>query len=401
MMYTDPDTHIHIDADFECGSGGAIRKIAAAAYAVEPKPESVPDWFLQALNQHFGGAGVPREYAFHVRLRSSAADSLQCRVRCLFTQTSGKGYMAPPYWIYRGERWRPIADEYTQCVEREYADLTVAVAPGEVIRLANKPYVSTTRIQEDMQDLASRADSLLSLRELGRTRENRPILALETEPREETVLIAATLQPAEPAARPVMAVAHWLTDRSMLTQRLLERFRFCFVPLPNPDGTANGRSVTNAVGEVPMFSFGHVVRGEPAPAESEALWRYAQKIVPTAYLEFHTHYQDNRFHKLNPMSLDWFPESMHERVRQVDDALMQINAAWRVTPLTPDLPLVECGKFANLPERFHTLSYCYQVYTISEEATCAHAVTAVSTLAQALAGPEWAAEQPEVRVERG
>ena len=99
MMYTDPDTHIHIDADFECGSGGAIRKIAAAAYAVEPKPESVPDWFLQALNQHFGGAGVPREYAFHVRLRSSAADSLLCRVRCLFTQTSGKGSTAPPYWI--------------------------------------------------------------------------------------------------------------------------------------------------------------------------------------------------------------------------------------------------------------------------------------------------------------
>ena len=401
MMYTDPDTPLHIDTDFEGASGGTIRKIAALAYAIEPKPEPVPDWFLKALDQHFGGAGVPREYAFHVRLRSSGTDSLQCRIRCVFTQTSGKGYMAPPYWIYTGDRWRPVADEHTSFAEREYVDLTVTVAPGEVIRLANKPYASTTQIQEDMQDLASRADGLFSLSELGRTRENRPLLALETEPREETILVVATMQPAEPAARPVMAVAHWLTDRGMLTERLLDRFQFCFIPLPNPDGTANGRSVTNAVSEVPMFSFGHVVRGEPAPAESEALWRYAQQVKPAAYMEFHTHYQDNRFHKLNPMSLDWFPEPMHERVRRVDDALMHINSAWRVTPLTPDLPLVECGKFANLTAQFHTLSYCYQIYTITEEATCAHAVTVISTLAQALAGPDWAAEQPPVRVERG
>ena len=87
---------IHIDADFECGSGGEICKIGESAYAVEPKPELVPDWFLKALDQHFGGAGVPREYAFHVRLRSSASEPLQCSVRCIFTQTSGKGYMTPP-----------------------------------------------------------------------------------------------------------------------------------------------------------------------------------------------------------------------------------------------------------------------------------------------------------------
>jgi len=392
---------IHIDADFECGSGGEICKIGESAYAVEPKPELVPDWFLKALDQHFGGAGVPREYAFHVRLRSSASEPLQCSVRCIFTQTSGKGYMAPPYWMYQGGRWRPVADEQTKYVEHEYVDLTVTVSPGEVIRLANKPYVSTIQMQEDMQDLVSMTDGLFSIRELGRTEENRSILALETEPRDETILVGATMQPAEPAAHPVMAVAHWLTDRSMLTQRLLARFQFCLIPMPNPDGTAHGRSVTNAVGEVPMFGFGHVVRGEPAPAESVALWRYAEQIKPAAYMEFHTHYQNNRFHKLNPMSIDWFPESMHERVHRVEDALMHINAAWRVTPLTPDLPLIECGKFANLTAQYHTLSYCYQIYTITEEATCAHAVTVVSTLAQALAEPDWAADLPEVRIERG
>ena len=35
-------------------------EIAAAAYAVETKPESAPDWFLEAHDQHFSGAGDGR-----------------------------------------------------------------------------------------------------------------------------------------------------------------------------------------------------------------------------------------------------------------------------------------------------------------------------------------------------
>ena len=69
-------------------------------------------------------------------------------------------------------------------------------------------------------------------------------MALEsTGAAEDTLLIGATMQPAEPAARPVLNIAHWLTDGSALTRRLLERFRFAFVPLPNPDGTTGGALV--------------------------------------------------------------------------------------------------------------------------------------------------------------
>jgi hypothetical protein len=101
------------------------------------------------------------------------------------------------------------------------------------------------------------------------------------------------------------------------------------------------------------------------------------------------------------MSLDWCPDEKHPYIQSVDQALMGINSEWRVTPLTPDLPLVECGKFANLSKHFGTLSYCYQIYTITEEATCAHAISVISTLAQALAGPTWQTAMPPPKVIAG
>ena len=167
------------------------------------------------------------------------------------------------------------------------------------MRAANKPYAGLRDVRDDMETLAS--SGLFEVREIGRTAQGRPIQALESRgSASDAILIGATLQPAEPAARPVLAIAHWLTDGSGLTRRLLERFRFAFVPLPNPDGTAGGRSCTNGVGEVPMFSFGRLLAGEPAPAETRALWEYAEHLQPLSYLELHTHYQDVRAPQAQP-----------------------------------------------------------------------------------------------------
>ena len=67
MAYS--DDNVRIDADGDCGSAGDICA-ADGRYLVAPKPEPVPEWFAQALEEHFGGAGVPREYAFCVRVCS-------------------------------------------------------------------------------------------------------------------------------------------------------------------------------------------------------------------------------------------------------------------------------------------------------------------------------------------
>ena len=395
------DTSIRVDAGFEGGSAGEIRVAGQDAFEALPLPEPVPDWFLEALEEHFGGAGVPREYACHVRLVSHVDQHRTVRLRFRFTESSGAAYMAPPYWLFRRGRWRPIPARDTEHAEGSHVDLKIRLAPGEEVRVANKPYASVREICADMGTLA--AAGPFEVREIGRTCQGRPILALEsTAAAADTILIGATMQPAEPAARPVLAIAHWLTDGSALTRRLLERFRFAFVPLPNPDGTAGGRSCTNGDGEVPMFSFGRLLAGQAAPAETRALWEYAEALGPLSYLELHTHYQDVRAHKLNPMAAEWFADpGRRELAERVDAALLSLNADWRVTAIERATPLSGAGGFANLAERFGTLAYCYQVYCVTEEATCAHAVSVARTLATALAGPGWEAAAPPPNIEKG
>ncbi|NKB67155.1 MAG: hypothetical protein GKR89_08850 [Candidatus Latescibacteria bacterium] len=387
-LFEDRAGGLRFDADFATGSSGPVRLLADGRYEAQPQEEPVEAWFTAALEEHFGGAGVPREYACNLRIK--AERDRQVDLRFCFTQTNGKNYMAPPYWIYRRDCWRPLPAAATVYVPGEYVDVRFSVAAGEEVRVANKPFYAPAEIGRQMEDLAG-LSPLFQLRQYGSTHGGRPLLALETEARPETIVVGATLQPAEPAARPVLAVAHWLTDRSALSQRLLERFRFCFVPLGNPDGAAAGHSVTNGLGEVPMFSFGHLLEGRPAPLETRHLWTYMEAVEPTAYIEFHTHYQDNHLHKLNNMAAAWFTPEKRPLAERVDQRLLTLNSQWRVTPLEPTTPLVQCGKFAHLAARLQALAYCYQIYAVTQEATASHAVNAVAALAQGLAGPEWAA----------
>lgn len=396
-------TDIHIDADFEGASAGDIRRQDDGLIEIEPKPEQVPAWFFEALNVHFGGAGVPREYACHVRVVNDSDEPAETRLRFLFTKTNGASYMAPPYWILRHGRWWPLPAADTHYVEGSHVDVDLRLAPGELVHVANKPYVHGDDVLDEMEMLA--AHGPFELRELGRTAGDRPVVALESTGYEydETILFSATMQPAEPAARPVLAIAHWLTDGSALTQRLLKRFRFAFVPMPNPDGSADGRSCTNGVAEVPMFSFGRLLKGDDAPLETRCLWDYAADLRPLSFVELHTHYQNVRAHKLNPMAAEWFDGDAERQalLARADQALLQINSDWRVTPIEKSTPLCDAGKFTNLAERFGTLAYCYQIYTVTEEATAVHAVEVARTLATSLAGPEWAADAPTPNVTRG
>ena len=101
------------------------------------------------------------------------------------------------------------------------------------------------------------------------------------------------------------------------------------------------------------------------------------------------------------MAAEWFADpERRELAARVDRALLSLNADWRVTPIERTTPLSGAGAFANLAERLGTLAYCYQIYCVTEEATCAHAVSVARTLAAALAGPEWEAAAPPPNIER-
>ena len=88
------------------------------------------------------------------------------------------------------------------------------------------------------------------------------------------------------------------------------------------------------------------------------------------------------------MAAEWFAdEGRRGLAERVDASLLSLNADWRVTAIERATPLSGAGGFTNLAERFGTLAYCYQIYCVTEEATCAHAVSVARTLAAALAGP--------------
>ena len=397
MRFEDSQPQIAIDSDFDTGSAGGV-EVTDGVYEIAIQSEPVSEWFTAALEEHFGGSGVPREYACHVRVTSSAGVDQRVTLRFLFSQTNGKSYMDPPYWEKRDGRWWPIGEGHTRFVRDEYVELDVDVPAGATVQVANKPYVSSADVETEMQMLTQTGP--FGVDQVGTTAGGRPLLCLDSRkadgaPADEVILVSATMQPAEPAAQPVLGVAHALNDGSALSKRLLDRFRFVLIPLPNPDGTAEGRSCTNGCGQVPMFSFGRLLAGDDdVPIESEALWRHSEALRPAGYLEFHTHYQDVRSHKLNPMAAEWFDVERHGDLERVNEALLALNLDWRVTPIERSTPLCEAGKFTNLAERLGTLAYCYQIYSVSQESTAWHAASATMTLAKALAGDEWVAQGP-------
>jgi len=234
---------LRVTGDFPTGSAGEI-SVSDGLCVIAPKPEPIPDWFFEAHQVNFGGAGVPREYAFHIRVTSDTARSLCFRFE--FTETNGANYMDPPYWVLRERGWFQVPPTGTRFEPKAHAEISIDIGAGETIQLANKPYPTLDRVDREVDDLVSACSSLTRC-VYGETAEGRLLVALETEPREESILINATMQPAEPAAVPVLSVAHWLADRSTVANRLLDRFQFCFIPLPNPDGSFHGPLRTERV----------------------------------------------------------------------------------------------------------------------------------------------------------
>lgn len=393
--YTDSGKDLSITGSFPTGSAGEITREGDGRYSVLPKPEPVPDWFFEALQVNFGGAGVPREYAFHVRVRSGRRQTV--RLVFPFTQTNGAGYMDPPYWFLREGRWATVADTDVDFVPRDRCEITLRLEAGETVQVANKPYLTPDGVEGELADLA-RMYPFLTVVEIGRTAEGRPILALETEPRDESILVNATMQPAEPAARPILDLAHAFGDRSRRIDRLLDRFQFQLIPMPNPDGSFHGRSVTNGRGEVPMFSFGRHLDGEDAPVETAAFWSYAERTRPVGHIEFHTHYQDTRYHKLNPVAAEWFDEQTRPRAKAAYDALLSVNDHWRLTALEKSTPIVTAGKFVNLASRLQTVGCCYQVYALTEMATASQVIAATCAFAEGLAGVAWRNEPAQLEI---
>ena len=321
MEFRDPKTALVLDSDFSGGSAGAILKVGRDAYSVDYQREALPAWFQELLDTHFDGKGVPKEYRFCVRVRNLGPKARRITARFL-TSPKGRNYLAPPWWLRErcGWRWLPPQDLLVGDA-REFIQASLTVEPQEEVLVASAPFEAPEDVDRRAGELA-RHSAIWAHRTIGATSHGRPIAALETAPRSLRLLVTATAQAAEPVSWGILHVAHWLTIPVASTRRQLENVQFCLVPVTNPDGAAEGWSVTNGVGQVPKFSLREVVETGDGPAEALALWEYLCQQRPDVWLEVHAHHRWGDFWRTVGTTVNAsLPAELREKAACVEAAI--------------------------------------------------------------------------------
>ncbi len=365
--FYDADSGITLDNEFECASARAFSKIGPGHYQVELLIENYsPDY------------PVVWEYMFCFRVRSEADEAQSVTFR-IMEGRGGISYLDGPHFAKRNGKWELVPRSQTH-MSKEYVEVTLAVAAGDEFLLGNHPFPTPAEVESAVRATAAALDDF-SVREYGRTPEGRPLLALESEPRDKTVIVFDTMQPAEPGDVPILFLAHWLSSRSAETEKLLRDYQFCLLPLTNPDGTAHGHSVTNAAGEVPRCHFEDAKLGKPVPAETAVIWEYLAGKKPAMFIEFHIHYLVHAAHKLVGVHVN---EPSDERgvvalpaATVLWGELLKLNSNWRARLIEAESDTFRNALAETLARDFGTLSYVYQIYAPTVEAACAHAVDVV------------------------
>ena len=170
-----------------------MRVLEQGVYEIGFKPEEIPTWFQDLLDELFDGKGVPKEYMAYVRVRNLENVSRRVTLRFLFSE-KGSSYLYPPWFLRREDGgWEWISPEDTDFKAHEYLNASVDLQPGESVRIASAPYEEPNVVCEKARRLAQRYD-LWTYRKIGTSAQGRPIPVLETEPREFKLLVDATMQ---------------------------------------------------------------------------------------------------------------------------------------------------------------------------------------------------------------
>ncbi len=388
MRLMDTVAGIEVDDEFPCSSAGEMRITANGCYEIGYQPEEIPRWFQDLLDELFAGAGVPKEYMAHVRVRNTGDAPRRVKLLFLF---SGKGskYMYPPWWVWREDSgWAWLPREDADYREHEYMEASVEVHPAETVRIASAPYEAPDTVFEKAKRLAEYSE-IWTCREIGTSARGRALPVLESPPREMKLLVDATMQSCEPVSWGIMHVAHWLTIPTARAQRLLENVQFCLMPMLNPDGVYAGHSVTNAVGEVPKFGINNLVEGKGASRETEALWNYLLDTRPDASIEVHAHFTREGFTRSIGMhDKDSMPEQLRAKGAFVEEAIAE---NYHVQPLEnrrvlidPRQPELNVYGDRYVSEHAGTIRTFLQAVPDSIESHCADVREMTETIANAL-----------------
>jgi hypothetical protein len=131
------------------------------------------------------------------------------------------------------------------------------------------------------------------------------------------------------------------------------RFRVCFIPMTNPDGTVLGYGVSDAQGRFPFFEGNLAADADPtATPETKAVWRYLSERRPWLFWEWHS---NNWARRPGHMLLRYRPElALDARRRGIWERLEETLLS---------LPETHHGNWTSLTEGSYRTSMGYQAIT--------------------------------------
>jgi len=184
------------------------------------------------------------------------------------------------------------------------------------------------------------------------------------------IVLTGTPQPSEGAQLYTLWALDYLLSEDPVARRFRDTFTFDVVPVTNPDGVALGTTMTNGLGENPVFGAEAVLAGKAASAEATALWQLVAagpegKDAPAVgYLEYHAYYQTER--PCHPWIVDVSQitdTKQRQTYEKITAALQALSDGHQIT-VGPDEPRLSKSVFYLATTRLGTVGYLYKLHTL-------------------------------------
>lgn len=312
---------IWISSEFEGGNGMDMGRLGPDHYFVQCEPDP---------GEHrFSG----KSYYFCFAIRNPYPTQRRIAVRVAANGWNYFGGQTQHYIVRRRNEYQVVGPAACRPVradnETDMLDLDILLPPGtdgEPIVVSNFHWNRYTELRQWMATLPKAAERV----ERGKSADGKlPITAIEIGNKSKpAILVAQTSQPSELGCTPVIQamVEHVLQDTAH-GKALRDNFRFCFLPMTNPDGQVRGLTVSTPGGRFPVFEGDKAVRGDADTVhEAKLLWSYLQQVRPVIYWEWHT---NNWSRRPGNMVLRYRPEIIKDRKRrrdwtELEDAILRL-----------------------------------------------------------------------------
>lgn len=278
---------VEVHTDLECGNADTIREAGEARIEVSPREDPIPHEL-----QVQGPISCYQVCVLLTNTGEARADlTVDVLIPAWLTEAGFGGFLRKTYLERPAGRleWDDIPADRIASLDNRMR-VSVSLGAGEERVVSSAAHYPYSTCVSRLRALGGGPDA--DLVDIGCSVEGRTIWALQTRrgPKLPRIVVTGTLQPGEPAAWGVMAMADWLyaTDEGA---GLRERFDVDLVPQPNPDGIVHGWCNVNASGDLPTFRFADAATGLPCPQETRVVWDYLAADPPLGYIDFHFMHQ--------------------------------------------------------------------------------------------------------------